>query len=93
MLSVVQQTITYFNKHYAHTMNAAFKERLEQLEKEHNALIIQKEQKGTNPATAFLTVMNIPCLRVHHAPLFWKYDLNPETNPFLHGTVWHTCCL
>ena len=31
----------------------------------------------------FITGLKIPFLHRKHTPLCWRYDLNPETNPFL----------
>ncbi len=32
---------------------------------------------------AFTNAINYPVLTAQHAPLFWRYDLNFDTNPFL----------
>ncbi|MDP4209286.1 MAG: glycoside hydrolase family 130 protein [Bacteroidota bacterium] len=63
-------------------MNNEFKERLRQLENAHLALITRKNEKlplgnGIFDRYAF------PILTNQHAPLIWRYDLNPETNPYL----------
>ena len=63
-------------------MNTLFKERLEQLENAHNALIIQKNKK-MQPGNGIFNRYAYPVLTGNHAPLFWRYDLNPETNPSL----------
>ena len=58
-----------------------FKERLEWLKAEHEALITRKNEpvEGNGVYERY----RYPILTVEHAPLFWRYDLNPETNPYL----------
>jgi 4-O-beta-D-mannosyl-D-glucose phosphorylase len=63
-------------------MNAAFKKRLEELEKNHNLLINKKNIK-IEPGNGIYHRYANPVLTGAHAPLHWRYDLNPETNPFL----------
>ena len=63
-------------------MNTAFKKRLEELEKNHNLLINRKNVK-IEPGNGIYNRYAYPVLTGAHAPLHWKYDLNPETNPFL----------
>ena len=33
-------------------------------------------------AMAFTSVINIPYLLAQHTPVFWRYDLDPQTNPY-----------
>ncbi len=70
----------YFINSY--TMNTAFKKRLEELEKNHNLLINRKNVK-IEPGNGIYNRYAYPVLTGAHAPLEWRYDLNPETNPFL----------
>jgi 4-O-beta-D-mannosyl-D-glucose phosphorylase len=63
-------------------MNTEFKARLKQLEDEHQQLITKKNKKEA-PGHGRLEGYDNPVLTGDHAPLFWKYDLNPDTNPFL----------
>lgn len=63
-------------------MNDAYKERLEQLEKMHNALIMKKNKKVL-PGNGIFERYENPVLTGDHAPLFWRFDLNPAANPFL----------
>ena len=63
-------------------MNTAFKKRLEELEKNHNLLINRKNIK-IEPGNGIYHRYAHPVLTGAHAPLHWRYDLNPETNPFL----------
>jgi 4-O-beta-D-mannosyl-D-glucose phosphorylase len=63
-------------------MNAIFKERLEQLQHAYHALIMQ-ENKKVQPGNGVFHRYVHPVLTANHAPLFWRYDLNCETNPYL----------
>lgn len=63
-------------------MNAQFNERLLQLEKAHAILVTQKNKKIL-PGNGVFERYENPVLTADHAPLFWRYDLNPESNPFL----------
>ncbi len=63
-------------------MNAQFNERLLQLEKAH-AFLITKRNKKILPGNGIYERYENPVLTADHAPLFWRYDLNPETNPYL----------
>ncbi|PRY09943.1 4-O-beta-D-mannosyl-D-glucose phosphorylase [Pontibacter ummariensis] len=63
-------------------MENSFRSRLTELEKAHEALVTRKNEKqplgnGVYDRYAY------PVLTAQHAPLFWRYDLNPETNPYL----------
>jgi 4-O-beta-D-mannosyl-D-glucose phosphorylase len=63
-------------------MNSVHKERLEQLEHLHNALIMKKN-KRVLPGNGIFERYENPVLTGDHAPLFWRFDLNPATNPYL----------
>jgi 4-O-beta-D-mannosyl-D-glucose phosphorylase len=63
-------------------MNNVYKERLELLESSHNALFTLNNKKVIPGNGVFDRYIN-PVLTGDHAPLFWRYDLNPETNPLL----------
>lgn len=59
-----------------------FNKRLEKIKNKYEACIAQKnvvEELGNGVYQRF----NYPVLTSAHIPYFWKYDLNPETNPFL----------
>lgn len=58
-----------------------FKERLEWLKAQHVALITRKNEpiEGNGVYERY----KYPIITGEHAPLFWRYDLNPETNPYL----------
>ncbi|MGM9740175.1 MAG: glycosidase, partial [Candidatus Cryptobacteroides sp.] len=58
-----------------------FKERLEWLKAQHEALIARKNEpiEGNGVYERY----KYPIITGEHAPLFWRYDLNPDTNPYL----------
>ncbi|MEQ9309209.1 MAG: glycosidase [Balneolaceae bacterium] len=63
-------------------MSDLFKIRKELLESSHERLIEKKnkpEEIGNGIYTRFLN----PVVTADHTPLTWRYDFNPETNPFL----------
>ncbi|MFY0687224.1 MAG: glycosidase [Cyclobacteriaceae bacterium] len=55
--------------------------RLEQLKKEHEELITRKN--GPTATNGVVQRYKYPVITAAHTPLFWRYDLNPETNPFM----------
>ena len=59
-----------------------FNKRLSALEKEHDELL-NRENPHIEPGNGIFHRYKYPVLTAEHAPLFWRYDLNPETNPFL----------
>lgn len=59
-----------------------FYKRLSALEKEHDELI-NRENPRIEPGNGIFHRYEYPVLTAAHTPLFWRYDLNPETNPFL----------
>ncbi len=59
-----------------------FDQRLSALHQEHLALISQKNQP-LHPSNGIYTRYQNPILTAAHTPLFWRYDFNPETNPYL----------
>ena len=58
-----------------------FNKQLAQLQGEYDALI----KKKNNPiyVNGVYEKYENPVVTAAHAPLFWRYDLNPETNPYL----------
>ncbi|RDC61472.1 glycoside hydrolase family 130 protein [Adhaeribacter pallidiroseus] len=59
-----------------------FKERLNQLEKAYTKLITRQNEKQ-ELGNGIYYRYKYPVLTAQHAPIFWRYDLNPETNPYL----------
>ena len=56
--------------------------RLKHIRNEHEALIARKNVPLLH-SSGWLTKYQHPILTAAHAPLHWRYDLNPETNPHL----------
>lgn len=59
-----------------------FNNRLESLKKDHKELIQRKNEIEGLGNGIFDRYKN-PVLTSAHAPLFWRFDLNRETNPYL----------
>jgi 4-O-beta-D-mannosyl-D-glucose phosphorylase len=59
-----------------------FETRLKELKEQHEALLSLKNKPTDDTNGVFQRYKN-PVLTGQHAPLHWRYDLNPETNPFL----------
>ena len=63
-------------------MKTDFKSRLNLLTSEYQKLITRKNEK-VEPGNGIFHRYKFPVLTGDHAPLFWKYDLDPVTNPHL----------
>jgi 4-O-beta-D-mannosyl-D-glucose phosphorylase len=63
-------------------MKTAFQTRIHELETAYSALIDRPNQKQPLGNGIYYRYA-YPVLTAKHVPLFWRYDLNPETNPFL----------
>lgn len=59
-----------------------FNERLKKLFEEHNKLIKRKNVRLTKTNGIFYRY-KYPVLTAEHTPIFWRYDLNYDTNPYL----------
>src|SRR5438132_10018457 len=59
-----------------------FDARLQNLMRAHEELLTRRNVKAENGNGVFDRYVN-PVLTAAHAPLFWRYDLNYETNPHL----------
>lgn len=59
-----------------------FAERLARLRREHEALLDRPNER-TGPDGALIERYRHPVLTAAHTPLFWRYDLDPGTNPRL----------
>lgn len=60
----------------------AFDKKVKELFANHNKLIRRKNVKLKNSNGVF-DRYKYPVLTAEHAPIFWRYDLNFKTNPFL----------
>lgn len=63
-------------------MRSDFFTRLAELEKTHELLLLQSNEKLV-PGNGIICRYKNPVLTAEHAPLFWTYDLNPDRNPHL----------
>ncbi len=63
-------------------MSANFERRLQALQKAYKELTERKNKKQ-ELGNGIYDRYEDPILTCKHAPLFWKYDLNPHTNPYL----------
>lgn len=63
-------------------MSDVFNKRLAMLKDEHKQLTEMKNQPIL-PGNGIYTKWQNPVLTAAHIPLHWRYDLNPENNPFL----------
>lgn len=59
-----------------------FQEKVNQLFKEHEKLI-KRKNKMVKKGNGVYNRYQYPILTAEHAPLFWRYDLNQATNPYL----------
>jgi 4-O-beta-D-mannosyl-D-glucose phosphorylase len=60
----------------------SFMRRLKTLADEHKNLLKWKNEK-LEPGNGIFDRYRYPVLTAEHTPLFWRYDLNPATNPYL----------
>lgn len=63
-------------------MSTEFEQRLQKLTAAHEQLITRKNVR-IEPGNGVYWRYQYPILTGAHAPLFWRYDLNPQSNPFL----------
>jgi len=59
-----------------------FKKRLDSLLYNHKELVNRKNEKESVGNGIFDRYEN-PVLTDEHTPLYWRYDLNPDSNPYL----------
>jgi 4-O-beta-D-mannosyl-D-glucose phosphorylase len=59
-----------------------FRARLTELEKQHT-ILVSKPNEIVTPGNGVYSRYKHPVLTAGHAPLEWKYDLDPVANPFL----------
>jgi 4-O-beta-D-mannosyl-D-glucose phosphorylase len=63
-------------------MSTKFEKRLQSLKRQHEVLLNQKNEKE-ELGNGVYDRYRYPVLTAQHTPLFWRYDLNPITNPHL----------
>ena len=59
-----------------------FANKLKQLQRQHEQLVQHRNRPQKN-GNGIFDRYEFPVLTAEHAPLFWRYDLNPATNPHL----------
>ena len=64
------------------TMKNTFKQRLSELEDYHLQLLRRPNEPRTPGNGIFLRYKH-PILTAGHTPLFWRYDMDERSNPFL----------
>ncbi len=60
-----------------------YKKRLRELFDEHEKLINKKNKRIEKNYNGIYYRYKRPVITAQHIPVLWKYDLNPDTNPFL----------
>src|SRR5688572_25856800 len=64
-------------------MDKYFEEKLNALKNEYETRIRRTNKKKHTPGNGIVERYLNPVLTADHVPYFWKYDLNPATNPLL----------
>ena len=65
-------------------MRNNFYSRLARLEKTHEELVArQNEREAAENGNGIVDRYKYPVLTAAHTPVFWRYDLNPDSNPYL----------
>lgn len=59
-----------------------FREKVNVLFSKHEELITRKNEE-IEEGNGIFTRYKYPVLTAAHAPIFWRYDLDEKTNPFL----------
>jgi 4-O-beta-D-mannosyl-D-glucose phosphorylase len=60
----------------------SYKQQIQQMRKEHENLLARKNEP-LEISNGWYRRYRYPVLTAEHTPLYWRYDFNPETNPFL----------
>ncbi len=60
-----------------------FERKLKALDESHAALINRKNEVNTAWNNGLFVRYRYPVLTAAHTPIFWRFDLNPQTNPLL----------
>jgi len=62
-------------------MNQRFDDRIKEIEEAYEKLITRKNQL-IYPGNGIYDRYKYPILTAAHTPIYWRYDLSPETNPY-----------
>src|ERR1035438_2914640 len=77
------QTIGRFNHDRPIPMTkTTLQNKLKQLQRQHEQLV-QRRNRPQKNGNGIFDRYEYPVLTAEHTPLFWRYDLNPATNPHL----------
>jgi 4-O-beta-D-mannosyl-D-glucose phosphorylase len=60
----------------------SYNQQIQQMRKEHENLLARKNEPF-EISNGWYRRYRYPVLTAEHTPLYWRYDFNPETNPFL----------
>ena len=71
-------------------MTSVFDQRLEALIAEHKS-IVERKNKVVGIGNGIFDRYQYPVLTNEHTPIFWRYDLNRETNPYLMERIGVNC--
>lgn len=71
-------------------MTEIYQERLAALTAAHKALLARRNEKEPL-GNGIYSRYKYPVITGEHTPLFWRYDLNPETNPYLMERIGVNC--
>lgn len=69
------------------TTSTTFQDRKVALEKEHKALLEQKNEPQNTIGNGIYQRYKNPVVTAAHVPLNWRFDLNEKTNPFLQERI------
>ncbi len=64
-------------------MAFSFSQRLNSLKQKHTSLLERENKVDPTWHNGVFERYQYPVLTAEHTPLFWRYDLNPKTNPYL----------
>jgi 4-O-beta-D-mannosyl-D-glucose phosphorylase len=64
-------------------IDAPFTMRLRRLRAEHDALVTRPNAVDETWTSGVFERYRYPVLTAAHTPILWRYDLNPQTNPYL----------
>lgn len=67
--------------------STTFQDRKVALEKEHKALLEQKNEPQDTAGNGIYTRYKNPIVTAAHVPLNWRFDLNEKNNPFLQERI------
>src|SRR5690554_6229477 len=64
-------------------MKEQFEKRLKDIKEAYGVLVSQKNSPQEEVGNGVFQRYKYPVVTAAHAPVFWRYDLNKKTNPFL----------